>query len=112
MLSLNSQRRWDECVGLYLRTLELVREKSSLGGEHPNVLTIKHNLAATYLLQGKWVEAQKILLETLEAKKRVLGEDHRETMHSYAGLSVVYWEQGLRGLFGESGYNQPKAVRA
>ncbi|KAF8424184.1 hypothetical protein EV426DRAFT_106463 [Tirmania nivea] len=95
-VTLCSQHRWDECVGLYLRTLELVRKKSSLGEEHPNVLTIKHNLAAAYLWQGKWVDSRRIQLETLEARKRVLGEDHRETMHSYTNLGVLYWEQGLR----------------
>jgi len=93
--TLHSQRRWDECVDLYLHTLELVRKKSSLGGEHPNVLTIKHNLGEAYFWQGKWAEARKVQLETLEARKRVLGEDHRETMHSYANLGVLYWNQGM-----------------
>jgi hypothetical protein len=48
--------------------------KRVLGAEHPDTLTSMDNLALTYGDQGRWMEAEDLVLRVMETmKKRVLG---------------------------------------
>jgi hypothetical protein len=48
--------------------------KRVLGAEHPDTLTSMDNLALTYGDQGRWMEAEELVLRVMETmKKRVLG---------------------------------------
>ena len=42
------------------------------------------NLASTYRNQGRWTEAEQIEVQVLETRKRVLGEEHPNTLSSMA----------------------------
>ncbi|THX68822.1 hypothetical protein D6D04_10470 [Aureobasidium pullulans] len=52
------------------------------------------NLAATYRRQGRWKEAEELEVSVMEARKRVLGEGHPDTLTSMANLASTYWSQG------------------
>ena len=47
--------------------------KRVLGLEHPDTLTSMANLALTYENQGRWKEAEKLGMQAMETRKRVLG---------------------------------------
>ena len=47
-----------------------------------------------YKDQGRYGEAEPILLETLEIRKRVLGEEHPSTLGSMNNLANLYRRQG------------------
>ena len=48
-----------------------------LGGEHPDTLTSMANLASTYRDQGRWKEAEDLLMcKSMEMSIRVLGVEH------------------------------------
>jgi len=51
-------------------------------------------LANLYWNQGRYAEAEPLYLETLETRKRVLGDDHPDTLHSMNNLAIVYLDQG------------------
>ena len=52
------------------------------------------NLASTYGNQGRWTEAEKIEVQVVETSRRVLGDEHPETLTSMANLASTYWNQG------------------
>ena len=65
-----------------------------LGDEHLDTLTSMANLAATYQNQGRWNEAEKLQVQVIETRKRVLGDEHPSTLTSIANLASTYWNQG------------------
>jgi tetratricopeptide (TPR) repeat protein len=53
-----------------------------------------HNLAVLYLKQGRYDEAEPLYLEALEARKRLLGDDHPRTANTLYNLACL---EALRG---------------
>jgi tetratricopeptide (TPR) repeat protein len=53
-----------------------------------------NNLAILYRNQGRYDEAEPLYLETLEARRRISGDDHPHTLSSKHNLAVLYWNQG------------------
>ncbi|KAF5512206.1 Kinesin light chain 3 [Colletotrichum aenigma] len=51
-----------------------------LGEENPSTLTSTANLASTYRKQGRWKEAEELEVRVMETRKRVLGEEHSDTL--------------------------------
>jgi hypothetical protein len=66
-----------------------VMETSSrvLGEDHPDTLTSIANLASTYRKQGRWKEAEELVVQVMETRKRVLGEEHPDTLTSMGNLA-------------------------
>jgi tetratricopeptide (TPR) repeat protein len=54
------------------------------------------NLAVTYYEQKRWEEAEKLELQVVEARKRVLGPEHPDTLTSMHNLAYTYMGQGRR----------------
>jgi hypothetical protein len=52
------------------------------------------DLAETYWNQGRWKEAEELKVQALETRKRVLGEEHPDTLTSIASLALTYSKQG------------------
>jgi hypothetical protein len=52
------------------------------------------NLAVTYWNQGQLKEAEQLEVHAVGARKRVLGEDHPDTLQGMSNLAVTYWNQG------------------
>jgi hypothetical protein len=52
------------------------------------------NLAATYQSQGRWTEAEELEVQAMETRKRVLGQEHPDTLTSMANLASMYRGQG------------------
>jgi len=53
-----------------------------------------NNLALVYNNQGRYDEAEQLHIKTLEIRRRVLGEEHPETLTSMNNLALVYGRQG------------------
>jgi len=53
-----------------------------------------NNLASVYASQGRNEEAEKLHVKTLEILRRVLGEEHPDTLGSMNNLASVYASQG------------------
>ena len=57
-----------------------------LGNEHSATLNTGHELAITHAHLGSKREARPMLLEVLEARQRVLGPDHPDTLKTATAL--------------------------
>jgi hypothetical protein len=47
------------------------------------------NLAATYRNQGQWKEAEKLEVQVMETRNRLLGAEHPSTLRSMANLVAM-----------------------
>ncbi|KAF2793317.1 hypothetical protein K505DRAFT_244611 [Melanomma pulvis-pyrius CBS 109.77] len=53
-----------------------------------------NNLASTYWNQGQWKEAEELGMQVLEIRKRVLGEEHPNTLLSMYNLAFTLKSRG------------------
>ncbi|MDE9440035.1 tetratricopeptide repeat-containing protein, partial [Staphylococcus xylosus] len=51
-------------------------------------LICRGNLASTYTKQHRWKEAEDLEMKVVEGKRRLLGEEHRETLISMNNLAA------------------------
>jgi tetratricopeptide (TPR) repeat protein len=65
-----------------------------LGDEHPHTLWFIGNLGELYTNQGRYNEAEPLLVKALEMRRRVLGEEHPETLDFMNSLGDLYSRQG------------------
>jgi serine/threonine protein kinase/Tfp pilus assembly protein PilF len=72
----------------------LERRRATLGNEHPATLEAINLMAAVMHDQGRFAEAEKFLVESLETGERVLGREHAETRRARASLGDVLMNQG------------------
>ena len=52
------------------------------------------NLASTFWNQGRWKEAEELDVQVMETRKRVLGEEHPDTLTSMNNLAFTWKAQG------------------
>ena len=71
-----------------MQALEL--RKRLLGDEHPDVATSLNNLALLYDSQGRYSEADPLLVQALELRKRLLREEHPHVAASLNNLAYLY----------------------
>jgi hypothetical protein len=60
-----------------------------LGAEHPDTLASANNLAGSLSKQGKYADAEQMLLATLASQQRVLGPAHPNTLQTASNLEAV-----------------------
>ena len=63
--------------------------RGELGDDHPATLYANNVLGRLLTEQGQLTEAEKITRENLTIQRRVLGEDHRETLSSLNNLASL-----------------------
>jgi non-specific serine/threonine protein kinase/serine/threonine-protein kinase len=61
-----------------------------LGPEHPATLKARHNEARALWIQGRFADAERLLLETQGIRKRTLGPDHPDTLSGEVNLAAIY----------------------
>lgn len=67
-----------------------VLDMEVLGAQHPNTLTVMHDLAATWwYAQNRYDEAMTLMSEVVDLRSQVLGSAHTLTMSSSSMLT--YW---------------------
>jgi tetratricopeptide (TPR) repeat protein len=62
----------------------------SLGAEHPDTLTARHNLAIAYWEARRTDEAIALHIRNLAVRERIAGDDHRDTLNTRHGLAIAY----------------------
>jgi tetratricopeptide (TPR) repeat protein len=65
--------------------------------EHPDYSTSLHELAGVLGSQGRYVEAEVLLRESLSLKEKILGRGHPDYAASLHGLAAVLESQGKYG---------------
>ena len=64
------------------------------GDNYPNVTENLNNLAKLYHSQGRYEEAEPLLIQALELSQRLLGENHPSVAISLNNLAELYSSQG------------------
>ncbi|KAK5673906.1 hypothetical protein LTS10_013321 [Elasticomyces elasticus] len=82
---------WEKSEKLFFAARTWCREK--LGEEHVDTLRAMANLASTYRNQGRWKEAEELEVKVVDARSRVLGEEHH-TLSAITNLASTYRIQG------------------
>ncbi|NAS20074.1 tetratricopeptide repeat protein [Herbidospora sp. NEAU-GS84] len=82
-------------IPLYEQTL--ADQQRVLGGDHPDTLTSRNNLAYTYQEAGDLGRAIPLFEQTLADRVRGLGGDHPDTLTSRNNLARAYQEAGDLG---------------
>jgi hypothetical protein len=42
--------------------------------------------------KGRWKEAERLRVQVMESRKRVLGEEHPDTLTSMANMASTFWK--------------------
>jgi hypothetical protein len=79
---------FDEAVSLFEQALASCR--STLGGEHPDTLTVAGNLGVAYVAAGNRRRGLKLINNNLAARVRVLGDTHPATMAARNALAAAH----------------------
>ncbi|MGB6298160.1 MAG: CHAT domain-containing tetratricopeptide repeat protein [Rivularia sp. (in: cyanobacteria)] len=80
-----------QAISITKKAIKLTREKI---GEHKALADSLNNLAELYRIQGNYPEAQPLLIESTEMRKRLLGENHPDVAQSLNNLAAFYVIQG------------------
>jgi len=75
---LSEDGKYNDSEKLLLQAVETYA--SVLGPENPNALAAMHTLAFTYQAQGRNADAAAIQEQVLEKRRRILGEEHPDTL--------------------------------
>jgi tetratricopeptide (TPR) repeat protein len=78
----------DACI---LNDKRFSKSGRTLGYDHCDAASIFANM---YRDQGRWKEAEELFVQVMETRKRVLGEEHPDTLTSMANLASTFWNQG------------------
>ncbi|WP_331751278.1 tetratricopeptide repeat protein (plasmid) [Streptomyces sp. NBC_00715] len=82
---------------IYAFQRALATRERVLGGDHPDTLTSRNNLAYAYRAAGDLGRAIPLFQRTLTDCKRVLGGDHPDTLTSRNNLAYAYRAAGDLG---------------
>ena len=82
------QRYLREAEKLQIQVLET--RNRILGVKHPDTITAMENLAVTYGHLGKYMEAEELEIQVLDA----IGEEHPHTINAMACLATTYQNLG------------------
>ncbi|KAK3363512.1 hypothetical protein B0T25DRAFT_436789, partial [Lasiosphaeria hispida] len=56
--------------------------------------SLLHCVAGFFSYQGRWKEAEMLQVQVMEMRKKVLGDEHPDTMGSMSNLALTYQSQG------------------
>ena len=62
----------------------------SLGKEHLQTLTSVSNLSVNYRDPGRWNEAEELQISVMEARSRLFGDEHPDTLTAMDRLAETY----------------------
>jgi tetratricopeptide (TPR) repeat protein len=89
--------RGDHEAAITLAVFALARRERVSGGEHPDTLSTRNNLANAYLSAGRVGEAIALYEPVLAVRDRVLGGEHPDTLGTRNNLALAYRSAGRVG---------------
>ena len=82
-------RKVEDMNILEIRRRSLAIQEKELGPEHPHVALSLNNLAAVYLNQGKYADAESLYRRSLAIREKALGPEHRHVALSLNKLAEL-----------------------
>jgi len=87
-------RKGSTTEAIDLSEMAMEARKKILGLEHQETLGSMHLASLTYIMGGRWKEAEELLLQVKEISWKLLGEKHPNTLTSIDSLALMYCNQG------------------
>ncbi|KXX83370.1 Kinesin light chain [Madurella mycetomatis] len=86
---------WTTC-NAYLPHVYAVLEYEGTGSRDEKLAraSLRYCVAEFLSYLGQWKEAEWLGVQVMEARKRMLGEEHPSTLTSIGNLALAYWGQG------------------
>lgn len=84
--------------------------ESAFGATHTNVAVIYNQLAATYMAQNRFADAEPFLLRALHLREQISGADSPDLIPALSNLAQVYDNQG-RYAEAEAVFNRVLAIQ-
>jgi hypothetical protein len=81
---------WDLCQALYPHAKLALLQPPEDEGSLLTWSTVLHNAASYALDRGNWTDAERMFIKSMEARKKILGEEHRRTLASMCMLGMMY----------------------
>jgi tetratricopeptide (TPR) repeat protein len=90
------EKKCQEILGNFLLYLAQRRyeDNKSFPIEHGRHTAAMSALAHCHREHGKFDQAEVLEVQVMEMRKRMLGEEHPDTLYSMAELAVTFWSQG------------------
>jgi tetratricopeptide (TPR) repeat protein/predicted Ser/Thr protein kinase len=82
------QGRLEEAEKSYLHLLEVQRKKAGTDDD-PRVLSTLNNLGQAYMVQERYEDAERVTADALARARRVLGNEHSETLNCVNNLAMA-----------------------
>ncbi len=79
---------------MYLPHARYALDSDLINKDEENRLDLAWKFGSCLYEDGRWNEAEVSLTQVMEARKRVLGVEHRNTLNSMNNLALTYNEQG------------------
>jgi tetratricopeptide (TPR) repeat protein len=89
---LYGQELYSVAVKLMARVLSIHKQHFEV--EHPNTVSVLHDLAGLYFHQGNYERAEPLYQQALSIREKQLGAEHPDTVSSLHNLAVLYTKQG------------------
>ena len=74
----------------YRRALSIFREAAGIGPEHRYIASVLHSMARLRLQGGRAAEAETLCREALEMRRKLFGDEDRQTAESQALLDEIH----------------------
>lgn len=84
--------RFDDAARHFERAIHLLVEH--FGTDHPRVFFSQTNLAFLFMEQGRYPEAEAVLVGLIEAQERTLGAQHPHHSANLHTMGSLHWRQG------------------
>lgn len=89
---LRDDGKYNDSERILLQAVKICTVLSGSSGS--DTLTSMEDLALTYRLQHRTMEAAKLEETVLENRRTTLGEGHPDTLTTMNNLALIYWQQG------------------
>ena len=83
------------CLQYLPHAIAILATKNKKDGDAElELASLLHEMSGMLLFQGRCDDAEKYLVEAVDARQRVLGEEHPHTLRSKSNLAATYRDQG------------------
>jgi serine/threonine-protein kinase len=87
-----SQHKLTKALADFERSLDILEK--ALPPDHPNTMTVAHNVAAMHAALGNYKRSEEVVREVIAAKRRILGNESVDLANSIEALAGTLIDEG------------------
>lgn len=103
--------QYKAALPLYDKVLTQLQTVESFDGDHPLILQVMHSIAETKRCLGLYEEASVVLEDVLVKRRKLLGDNHPDTVQAMFGMGEVLRSMGKYFADNPSGSVEAKEIK-